>query len=111
MTIYVANLSHKATEDDLNNLFSEYGEVKSVRMIKDHETGKPRGIAFVEMEDESAASEAIEALNEKQYMERTLVVNKARPKSNNGGGSDRPRSNNFNRNNNRDNNRGFNKKY
>lgn len=104
MTIYVANLNHKASENDLNELFSEYGEVTSVRIIKDHETGKPRGIAFVEMAEESSANEAIEALNDAQYMERTLVVNKARPKSNNN--SDRPRSNNsFNR------NKGFNSRY
>jgi RNA recognition motif-containing protein len=107
MTIYVANLSHKASENDLNILFSNYGEVKSVRIIKDHETGKPRGIAFVEMADEDAGNEAIEALNEKQFMERTLVVNKARPKSNSGS-SDRPRSGGgYNRNN----NKGYNNRY
>lgn len=106
MTIYVANLNHKAGENDLSQLFSSFGEVKSVRIIKDHETGKPRGIAFVEMAEESEADEAINSLNESQYMERTLVVNKAKPKSNSGSG-DRPRSNSFNK----SGNKGYNSRY
>lgn len=82
MTIYVGNLNYQASEQDLMDLFSEYGEVKEVKIIKDHNTGRPRGFAFVEMEDEQAITQAVDALNDKEFMQRTLVVNKARPRSN-----------------------------
>lgn len=86
MTIYVGNLSYQASEQDLSNLFSPYGEVSSVKIVKDMETGRSRGFAFVEMEDESSVERAIEELHETEFLDRTLIVNKARPKSNNGGG-------------------------
>lgn len=93
MIIYVGNLSHQATENELSELFVKFGEVKSARIIKDHFTGKSRGFAFVEMED-APGNEAIESLNETDFMERTLTVNKARPKTS----SDRPKGNFYNKN-------------
>ncbi|HCX72735.1 MAG TPA: RNA-binding protein [Candidatus Cloacimonas sp.] len=77
--LYVGNLPWKATEEDLTNLFSEYGEVTSARIITDRETGRSRGFGFVEMEN---AEEAINNLNETDFMGRTLRVNEARERRN-----------------------------
>jgi RNA recognition motif-containing protein len=98
MTIFVGNLSYKASEQDLNDLFSEYGTVSSVKIMKDNMTGRPRGFGFIEMEDDSAAEAAINALHEKEFMQRNLVVNKAQPRTSSGG--DKPQRS-FNRSNNR----------
>ncbi|MCG9911123.1 MAG: RNA-binding protein [Flavobacteriales bacterium] len=87
MTIYVGNISHKATEQDLAQLFSTYGEVSSAKIMIDKFTGKSRGFGFVEMEDSNAKA-AIEALHEQEFMTRPLTVNEARPRTEN---SDRPR--------------------
>jgi len=87
MTIYVGNLSYQASEQDLTNLFSEYGEVKSVKLITDKFTGRSKGFAFVEMAEESAASQAIDALDKAEFQTRTLTVNQAQPKTE----GDRPR--------------------
>ena len=76
--IYVGNLPFSATEDDLRALFSEYGEVSSVALINDRETGRPRGFGFVEME---GADEAIAALDQKDHGGRSLTVNEARPRT------------------------------
>ena len=84
-TIYVGNLSFKTSEDNLLELFSEYGDVTSAKIITDRETGRSRGFGFVEMEDDGQADEAIQELHESEYMERSLVVNKARPKGNDNG--------------------------
>ncbi len=84
-TIYVGNLSFKTSEDQLLELFSEYGEVTSAKIITDRETGRSRGFGFVEMSDDAKASEAIQDLHETEFMERDLVVNEARPKSDNNG--------------------------
>jgi RNA recognition motif-containing protein len=81
MTIYVGNLSYQAGEQELTQLFSEYGEVTSVKIVKDMATGRPRGFAFVEMSDEDSADRAIEDLHETEFLQRTLIVNKARPKA------------------------------
>lgn len=86
MNIYVGNLSFKASEQDVENLFTQYGEVSSARIIKDKFTNRSRGFAIVEMSDDTAANAAISALNEKDFMQRPLVVNEARPRENNGGG-------------------------
>jgi cold-inducible RNA-binding protein len=80
-SIYVGNLSHGASEDDLRNAFSEFGTVANVTIIKDRETGRPRGFAFVEMSDSAAAATAIEQLNLKQIDGRAVTVNEARPKA------------------------------
>ncbi|MBA3828633.1 MAG: RNA-binding protein [Taibaiella sp.] len=86
MNIYVGNVNHQSTEQDLTDLFAQYGTVKSVKSIKDNYTGKSRGFAFVEMEDGEGASSAITALNDKEFMGRRLVVNEARPKTQSSGG-------------------------
>jgi cold-inducible RNA-binding protein len=80
-SIYVGNLSHGASEDDLRNAFGEYGTVSNVTIIKDRETGRPRGFAFVEMSDSAAAATAIEQLNLKEIDGRAVTVNEARPKA------------------------------
>jgi len=67
------------SEEDLQQLFEEYGEVTSAKIIKDRFTGRSRGFGFVEMADNSAGNAAIEALNEKDYQGRPLRVNEARP--------------------------------
>ena len=76
-SIYVGNLSFSATEEDIRNLFSPYGTVHSVKLVSDRETGRPRGFGFVEMED-SAAANAISALNGKEVGGRALRINEAR---------------------------------
>lgn len=85
MNIYVGNLSFRASEQDVENLFAPYGEVSSARIIKDKFTGRSRGFAIVEMNEDSSANAAISALHEKSFMDRDLVVNEARPRENNGG--------------------------
>jgi len=86
--IYVGNLPFSSTEDEIRNLFSQYGNVISVSLITDRETGSPRGFAFVEMDE--GASEAINALNNYQLGGRSLNVNEARPReSRDGGGRSR----------------------
>ncbi|MEM9949108.1 MAG: RNA-binding protein [Cyanobacteria bacterium P01_D01_bin.36] len=80
MSIYVGNLSFAVTSDDITQVFSEYGTVKSVSVPADRETGKMRGFAFVEMGAETEETAAIEALDGVEWMERTLRVNKAKPR-------------------------------
>jgi cold-inducible RNA-binding protein len=84
-SIYVGNLAHEATEDDLRQVFGEFGAVSNVSIIMDRETGRPRGFAFVEMPDGNQAAEAITGLNLKEIGGRAITVNEARPKT------DRPR--------------------
>jgi len=84
-SIYVGNLSYTTTEDDLREAFAEYGKVSGVNIVKDRETGRPRGFAFVEMADGREASTAIKELNLREISGRSITVNEARPKS------DRPR--------------------
>ena len=80
MQIYVGNMNYRTTEEDINGLFSQYGEVESVKLISDRETGRAKGFGFVTMTDDAAAKEAIEALNEKEYEGRTLRINEAKPR-------------------------------
>ncbi|MDO9084375.1 MAG: RNA-binding protein [Humidesulfovibrio sp.] len=75
-SIYVGNIAFSTSEDDIRNLFSQYGEVNSVKFISDRETGRFRGFGFVEMDDNSAR-EAIQALNGKEVGGRALKVNEA----------------------------------
>ncbi|HIK44232.1 MAG TPA: RNA-binding protein [Leptolyngbyaceae cyanobacterium M65_K2018_010] len=86
MSIYVGNLSFEATEDQITEVFAEYGKVSRVSLPTDRETGRPRGFAFVEMENESEESAAIEALDGAEWMGRDLKVNKARPRESGGAG-------------------------
>lgn len=75
--IYVGNIPFTTKEEDLRSLFADYGDVLSASVISDRETGRSRGFAFVEMEDEDA-TRAIEGLNNKEYNGRTLKINEAR---------------------------------
>src|SRR4029078_12223084 len=83
--IYVGNLPYSATEDELRELFSAHGEVSSVRLVNDRETGPPPGFGFVEIWGEDGEG-AIQALCGSQMGGRTLKVNEARPRENSGGG-------------------------
>ncbi len=89
MNIYVGNLSFDATETDVENAFGEFGDVQSVNIIKDRDTGRSRGFAFVEMRDNQAGQEAIEGLNEQQIAGRNVTVNEARPRAERSGGRGR----------------------
>ena len=77
-TLFVSNFPFTATEDDLRNAFAAHGEVRSVRIIVDRETGRSRGFAFVELVDEAAGDAAIAALNNCDFRGRRLVVSQAR---------------------------------
>lgn len=77
--IYVGNISFKATEDDIRELFSTVGEVESVKIVTDVQTGRPKGFGFIEMSSEEDAKKAIAALNGKTFMDRTLSVAEAKP--------------------------------
>jgi RNA recognition motif-containing protein len=85
MNIYVGNLSFDATEDEVRQLFAEHGEVSSVNIISDRDSGRPKGFGFVEMPQQDQAQNAIKNLNGKEFRGRGLNVNEARPKT------DRPR--------------------
>lgn len=89
MSIYVGNLSYQATQDDLTQVFSEYGTIKRVQLPTDRETGRMRGFAFVEMGTDEEEAAAIEALDGAEWMGRDLKVNKAKPRENRGGGGSR----------------------
>lgn len=82
--LYVGNLPWSATEDQVRDLFSEYGSVDSVNIVTDRETGQPRGFGFVEMG--TGADEAIQNLHGQSLGGRTLTVNEARPRPDRGGG-------------------------
>ncbi len=82
MSIYVGNLDYSIEEEDLKEVFGEYGNIKRVHIPTDRETGRVRGFAFVEMESESDEDKAIEELDGATWMERTLRVNKAQPREN-----------------------------
>jgi len=77
--LYVGNISFKGTEDDLKELFSQAGEVVSVKLITDAATGRMRGFGFVEMASKEDAQKAISMLNGKPFMDRNIVVNEAKP--------------------------------
>ena len=86
MNIYVGNLAYGTTEDELRDVFSEFGNVSSVNIISDRETGRSRGFGFVEMPDGAEGKKAIEELNLKDLGGRALTVNEAKPRE--GGGRD-----------------------
>ncbi len=86
INIYVGNLSYTASEDDVRQAFEEHGEVATVSIIKDLETGRSRGFAFVEMPDQEQANAAIEKLNQQEIAGRAVNVNEARPRQERGGG-------------------------
>ena len=82
--LYVGNLSFQVTDADLNKMFSDIGQVESVQIITDRDTGRSKGFGFVEMSDDAAAAKAIEQLNGKEVNGRALTVNEARPKESGG---------------------------
>ncbi len=84
-SIYVGNLLSTVTEDDILQAFSQYGAVAEVKIIKDRETGRSRGFAFVDMNDKDEAANAIKALDLRELGGRAVTVNEARPRE------DRPR--------------------
>ncbi len=84
--IYVGNLSFNASDDDIRGAFEQYGEVTSVNIIMDRETGRSRGFAFVEMADAENAKEAIENIDGTDIAGRAVKVNEARPRPPRGGG-------------------------
>jgi RNA recognition motif-containing protein len=86
--MYVGNLSFEATEEQVRDLFTPYGEIESVSMITDRTSGQFRGFCFVEMET-SAANAAIAALDNHDLNGRTLKVNEAKPREDRGGGGQR----------------------
>ena len=98
MKIYVGNLSFNTTSDGIQDAFGQFGEVSEVAVVTDRETGRPRGFAFVTMDDEGAAK-AIDSLNGQELDGRTLNVNEAKPRENRGGGGNRgggrPRGNSW----------------
>jgi RNA recognition motif-containing protein len=91
MNIYVTNISFKATDVDLKELFQQYGEVTSAKIIIDKETQRSRGFGFVEMPDTSSARQAMTTLNGFNFQGKDLTVNEARPKA------DAPRGGGYNR--------------
>jgi RNA recognition motif-containing protein len=86
MKLYIGNLAFSTTEEALQAEFAAFGQVEEVAVISDRDTGRPRGFAFVSMNNDNEARAAIEALNGTELDGRTITVNEARPKSNVGGG-------------------------
>jgi RNA recognition motif-containing protein len=91
MNIYVGNLPYNVVEEDLREIFEEYGEVASVKIISDKLTGRSKGFGFVEMDNDQEAGKAIEELNNAELSGRNIRVNESRPRSNDsrGGGNRR----------------------
>ena len=93
MNIYVGNLPYNVVEEDLREIFEEYGEVSSVKIISDKLTGRSKGFGFVEMDVDQEAKKAIAELNNAELSGRNIKVNESRPKANDnprgGGGGNR----------------------
>ena len=87
--LYVGNLSYQMTDQQLNDLFSEAGNVSSAQVVTDRYTGQARGFGFVEMASEDEAQQAIAAINGRNVGGRALVVNESRPREGGGGGGSR----------------------
>lgn len=87
MNIYVSNLSYEIKDDDLRQIFEEYGEVTSAKVIKDKYNGKSRGFGFVEMSNEANAEKAVAELNNEEFLGKAISVSKARPKAARSGNS------------------------
>jgi RNA recognition motif-containing protein len=86
MNIYVGNMNFNMGNDDLFNLFSQYGAVTTAKIINDKVTGRSKGFGFVEMENDDEARQAISSLNENEIQGRKLIVNEARPQEPRSGG-------------------------
>jgi RNA recognition motif-containing protein len=83
--LYAGNLSYSVTSASLEQMFSEFGTVRSAEVIQDRETGRSKGFGFVEMEDDEAARQAIEGLNLTEHDGRAMTVNEAKPREERGG--------------------------
>ncbi len=88
--IFVGNLSYETSQEDLEAAFNEFGAVERVNIVRDRDTGQPRGFAFVEMTNRNEASNAIAGLNGRNMNGRDLNVNEARPREERSGGGGRP---------------------
>ena len=84
--LYVGNLSYSVTDQSLEQLFSQYGEVRSAQVVKDRDTGRSKGFGFVEMGSQQEAAEAINNLHDQPFEGRPLTVNEARPREDNRSG-------------------------
>jgi RNA recognition motif-containing protein len=84
--LYVGNLSYTVTSEELQELFEQYGAVRSAQVLSDRETGRSRGFGFVEMDNDADADAAIQNLDGNDYQGRRLTVNEARPRTPGGGG-------------------------
>jgi len=91
INIYVGNLPWQTTDDELYQLFAQYGQVAKSQVVMDRDTGRSRGFGFVEMATEAEANAAIDALNNSDYNGRPLTVNIAKPREPGGGGRGGPR--------------------
>ncbi|MGB1242976.1 MAG: RNA recognition motif domain-containing protein [Chitinophagales bacterium] len=105
MNIYVGNLDYQITEEDLRDIFEEYGVVTSTKVVIDRESNRSKGFGFVEMQDQAEGQKAIEELNEAELEGRTMRVNVARERTDRRGGDRRGGNRGRHRSNNRDNNR------
>jgi len=83
MNIFISNLDFKVQSEDLNEIFAEYGDVTSAKVITDKFTGRSRGFGFIEMVDEEAGKKAIEELNEAEFAGKTINVSVAKPRTEN----------------------------
>ena len=92
MNIYIGNMSYDTTEDHLRQAFEGYGEVSTVKIIMDRDSGRPKGFAFVEMSGQEEAMAAISGLNGKEMNGREVNVNEAKPREQSGGGNSPRRS-------------------
>jgi len=89
MNIFVGNLSKEVTDEELQNLFSEYGNIRSVKVIRDLFSGESKGFGFIEMPGQAEAQKAITELNAKELKGKKIVVNEARPRNDNRRGGNR----------------------
>jgi RNA recognition motif-containing protein len=83
MKLYIGSLNYSTTEDEIDRLFSDYGSVESVSLVKDNQSGQSRGFGFIEIPNNSDADKAIKALNGSSFQGKVIKVNQAQPKSKN----------------------------
>lgn len=84
MNLYISNLSYNISDEDLRQLFADYGEITSAKVIIDRETGRSRGFGFVELSDDELAKKAIEELNQASYDGKVINITEARPREDRG---------------------------